>query len=129
MSRDDDVIAKTREVLETCASAGKMISFSEIETRIGEKVVTWNKVLDPIYEELRALGKPDLTSIVIYKTGNQQGYPPFFTAARRGRNGSIRTISSRSNPVAPAEAAHGFEPATRPTPALTQETAPTAPAT
>jgi hypothetical protein len=87
MSRDDDVIAKTREVLETCASAGKMISFSEIETRIGEKVVTWNKVLDPIYEELRALGKPDLTSIVIYKTGNQQGYPPFFTAARRGRNG------------------------------------------
>jgi hypothetical protein len=98
MSRDDDLVAKVREVLEACAGAGKMISFSEIETRIGEKVVAWNKVLDRIYEELRALGKPDLTSIVIYKTGNQQGYPPFSaTAARRGRSVSTRTISNRSN--------------------------------
>jgi hypothetical protein len=86
MPKDDALIAKIREVLEACASAGKMISFSEIETRIGEKVVAWNKVLDPIYEELRALGKPDLTSIVIYKTGNQQGYPPFFSDGGEARS-------------------------------------------
>jgi hypothetical protein len=86
MSRDDDLVAKVREVLEACAGAGKMISFSEIETRIGEKVVAWNKVLDRIYEELRALGKPDLTSIVIYKTGNQQGYPPFLSDGGEARS-------------------------------------------
>jgi hypothetical protein len=39
-----------------------------------------------IYEELRALGKPDLTSIVIYKTGNQQGYPPFFSDGGEARS-------------------------------------------
>jgi hypothetical protein len=51
----DDLVAKIREVLEASASARKMISFSEIETRIGEKVVAWNKVLDPIYEVLADL--------------------------------------------------------------------------
>ncbi len=81
-----DLVAKVREVLEECASARKMISFSEIETRIGEKVGAWHKVLDPIYEELRTLGKPDLTSIVIYKTGNQQGYPPFFSDGSEARS-------------------------------------------
>jgi hypothetical protein len=45
----------------------------------------------PIYEELRALDKPDLTSIVIYKAGNQQGYPPFFSDG-----GEVR--SKRFNP-------------------------------
>jgi hypothetical protein len=41
---------------------------------------------------LRALGKPDLTSIVIYKTGNQQGYPPFFSDGGEAR-------SKRFNPT------------------------------
>jgi hypothetical protein len=86
MSKDDELAAKVQEVLEACASARKMISFSEIETRIGEKIVAWSKVLDPIYEELRALGKPDLTSIVIYKTGNLQGYPPFFSDGGEARS-------------------------------------------
>jgi hypothetical protein len=39
MSRDTDLIAKVRGLLEFCASEGKLISFSEIESRIGERVV------------------------------------------------------------------------------------------
>jgi hypothetical protein len=68
-----------------------MISFSEIETRIGERIGAWSKVLDPIYEESRALGKPDLTSIVIYRSGNLKGYPPFFSDGGEAR-------SKRSDP-------------------------------
>jgi hypothetical protein len=86
MSKDEDLVAKVREVLEACASDRKMISFGEIETRVGAKIFAWNKVFDPIYEELRALGKPDLTSIVIYKTGNLQGYPPFFSDGGEARS-------------------------------------------
>jgi hypothetical protein len=82
MPQDDKLIAKVREVLESCAAAGKMISFSEIETRVGEKIGAWSKILDPIYEEVRALGKPDLT----YKSGNQQGYPPFFSDGGEARS-------------------------------------------
>jgi hypothetical protein len=87
MSQDRDLIDRVREVLESSASAGKMISFSEIETRIGEKIGgAWNKVLDPIYEETRALGEPDLTSIVIYKTGDLKGYLPFFSDGGEARS-------------------------------------------
>jgi hypothetical protein len=50
MPQDDKLIAKAREVLESCASAGKMISFSQIETRIGEKIGGWSKIFAPIYE-------------------------------------------------------------------------------
>jgi hypothetical protein len=73
-----------------------MISFSEIETHIGEKVVAWNKVLDRIYEELRALGKPDLTSIVIYKTVNQQGYPPFLSDGGEARSKRFQPEQSQT---------------------------------
>jgi hypothetical protein len=31
-------------------------------------------------------GKPDLTSIVIYKTGNLQGYPAFFSDGGEARS-------------------------------------------
>jgi hypothetical protein len=86
MPQDDKLIAKVREVLESCAAAGKMISFSEIETRIGGKMGAWSTILDPIYEELKALGKPDLTSIVIYKSGNLQGYPLFFSDGGEARS-------------------------------------------
>jgi hypothetical protein len=48
MPNDHHLVTRVRDVLEACASSGKMISFSEIETRIGAKVVAWNKVLDPI---------------------------------------------------------------------------------
>jgi len=54
MPQDDKLIARVREVLESCASIGKMISFSQIETRIGEKIGAWSKVLDPIYEEIES---------------------------------------------------------------------------
>jgi hypothetical protein len=86
MSRDSDLIAKVRELLELCASEGKLISFSEIESRIGERVGAWNKILDPIYEELRAEGKPDLTSIIIYKSGTQRGYPPWVSDGGEARS-------------------------------------------
>jgi hypothetical protein len=38
LARNDDLIAKVREVLLACARSGKMISFSEIETRIGQRI-------------------------------------------------------------------------------------------
>jgi hypothetical protein len=78
MPQDDKLIVRIREVLKSCAGAGKMISFSEIETRIGEMIGAWSKVLDPIYEELRALGQPDLTSIVIYKKREPAGIAAVF---------------------------------------------------
>jgi hypothetical protein len=85
MPKDDNLVSKVREVLAECASA-RMISFSEIEARVGEKVGAWHKVLDPIYEELRTLGKPDLTTIIIYKTGTLEGYPPFFSDGGEARS-------------------------------------------
>jgi hypothetical protein len=36
--------------------------------------------------DLRSLGRPDLASIVIYKTGNQKGYPPFFSGGGEARS-------------------------------------------
>jgi hypothetical protein len=68
-------------------------------------MVAWNKVLDPIYEELRARGKPDLTSIVIYKTGNLRGYPPFFSdggdaRSRRFDPNNLKQVERWQNEVA-----------------------------
>ena len=40
MTKDDDLVAKIRQILEACANAGRMISFSEIQARIGETVLT-----------------------------------------------------------------------------------------
>ena len=39
MSRDTDLIAKVRWLLEFCASEGKLISFSEIEAVLGKELV------------------------------------------------------------------------------------------
>jgi hypothetical protein len=39
----------------------------------------WRQILNPIYEELRSQGKPDLTAIIVYKSGELRGYPPFFS--------------------------------------------------
>ncbi len=75
MPTDTDLISKVRDVLMESARAGKTITFSEIEKKVGEKIAAWKKVLDPIYEDCIAKGRPDQTAIVIY---NATGYPPFF---------------------------------------------------
>jgi len=59
--------------------AGKTITFGEIERRIGLKIGAWNKVLDPIYEDCRTQGHPDLTAIIIYKE-------PFFSDGGEARS-------------------------------------------
>jgi hypothetical protein len=79
MSIENDLVVRVQDALETYARKSALVSFSEIESHVGKKVGRWDKVLDPIYEELRALGKPDLTAIVIYKTGEKAGYPPWFS--------------------------------------------------
>jgi hypothetical protein len=70
-----DLISRGRAVLEDSARVGKTITFGEIERRVGVKVGAWNKV-DPIYEDCRTQGHPDLTAIIIYK---ETGYPPFYS--------------------------------------------------
>jgi len=72
------LIFRVQEVLEDYAGNGKLVYYSDIEARIGEEIpfFLWHSILDPIYEELMALGKPDLTVIVISKETN---YPPFFS--------------------------------------------------
>ena len=76
MPTDTDLMSRVRNVVIDSARAGKTITFSEIEKRVGEKIAAWKKVLDPIYEDCIAKGHPDLTAIVIY---NATGYPPFFS--------------------------------------------------
>jgi hypothetical protein len=62
---------------------GKTITFGELERKIGVKIGAWNKVLDPIYEDCRTQGHPDLTVIIIYK---ETGYPPFFSDGGEARS-------------------------------------------
>ena len=76
-----DLIPRVRAVLED--SARKTITFGEIERKIGVKIGAWNKVLDPIYEDCRTQGHPDLTAIIIYK---ETGYPPFFSDGGEARS-------------------------------------------
>jgi hypothetical protein len=109
LARNDNLIAKVREVLLACARSGKMISFSEIETRIGERIGAWSKVLDPISEESRALGKPDLTSIVIYRSGNLKGYPPFFSDGGEARSKRFNPNNLRQVDCWQKEVARVFE--------------------
>src|SRR6516162_9214514 len=74
-----DLIPRVRAVLEDSARVGKTITFGEIERRIGLKIGAWNKVLDPIYEDCRTQGHPDLTAIIIYKE-------PFFSDGDEARS-------------------------------------------
>ena len=78
-----DLIPRVRAVLEDSARVGKTITFGEIERKIGVKIGAWNKVLDPIYEDCRTQGHPDLTAIIIYK---ETGYPPFFSDGGEARS-------------------------------------------
>jgi hypothetical protein len=83
MPTASDLIPRVRAVLADSARAGKTITFGDIERRVGEKIPAWNKVLDPIYEDCRAQGHPDLTAIIIYK---ETGYPPFFSDGGEARS-------------------------------------------
>jgi hypothetical protein len=76
-----DLIPRVRAVLEDSARVGKTITFGEIERKIGVKIGAWNKVLDPIYEDCRTQGHPDLTH-------NLQGnrIPPFFSDGGEARS-------------------------------------------
>ena len=83
MPTDTDLISKVRDVLLDSAKAGKTITFSEIEKRVGDAIAAWKKVLDPIYEDCMAHEHPDLTAIVIY---NATGYPPFLNEGGDARS-------------------------------------------
>jgi hypothetical protein len=83
MAPDIDLTSRVRDVLKNCARERKTITFGEVEKRVGEKIAAWNKVLDPIYEDCRTRGHPDLTAIVIYR---ETGYPPFFSDGGEARS-------------------------------------------
>jgi hypothetical protein len=83
---NDDLISRVRAVLEAYASKGQLVYFSDIEKIVGEMIHRWDKVLDPIYEDLRAHDKPDLTAIVVYKDGERKGYPPWFSDGGEARS-------------------------------------------
>jgi hypothetical protein len=57
MPTDTDLISKVRGVLMDAARAGKTITFSEVEKKVGEQIGAWRKVLDPIYEDCVARGQ------------------------------------------------------------------------
>ena len=70
-----EVISKVWRALEEYADREKMPTYTDIETAVGVKFRhdQWRQVLDPIYEELRAGDKPDLTAIVVYGSGDLRG--------------------------------------------------------
>lgn len=76
-----DLIARVRQALETSARKARTTTYSEIEAAVGAKFRQdqWRQVLDPIYEEQRARGEPDLTAIIVYASGELKGYPAYFS--------------------------------------------------
>jgi hypothetical protein len=92
MPTDTDLVSRVRAILEVSATERKTITFGEIERRVGEKIAAWNKVLDPIYDDCMAQGRPDLTAIVIYK---ETGYPPFFSDGGEARSKRFNPNSLR----------------------------------
>jgi hypothetical protein len=82
------VIASVRQALETFASKGSTVTFSDIERIVGTEFRRdqWQQILDPIYEELRSSGEPDLTAIVVYKGGEKDGYPAYFSDGGKARS-------------------------------------------
>jgi hypothetical protein len=79
-----DDIEKVWEYLKTRANAKpkQLVYFSDIERELGRELYSsqWHLLLDPIYEEVKLRqGKPDLTCIVVFKAGDKQGYPPYFS--------------------------------------------------
>ena len=83
-----EVISRVRRALEEYADREKMPSYTDIETSVGVKFRRdqWRQVLDPIYEELRTGGKPDLTAIVVYGSGDLRGYPAYFSDGGKARS-------------------------------------------
>jgi hypothetical protein len=77
-----DYIEEVFEYLKTSARARRFVHFSDIERLLGRELSRsqWHLLFDPIYEEVkRRQGRPDLTCIVVYETGDRRGYPPFFS--------------------------------------------------
>jgi len=83
-----EVIDKVRCALEAFASAKKTPTFSDIEAAVSVKFRQdqWHQVLDPIYEELRSVGEPDLTAIIVYGNGEKKGYPAYFSDGSKARS-------------------------------------------
>jgi hypothetical protein len=82
ITRDD--IEKVWEYLKARANVKpkQLVYFSDIERELGRDLYSsqWHLLLDPIYEEVKLKQrKPDLTCIVVFKTGDKQGYPPYFS--------------------------------------------------
>ena len=80
ITRDD--IEKVWEYLETKAHAKQLVFFIDIERELGRDLYSsqWHLLLDPIYDEVKLKQrKPDLTCIVVFKTGDRQGFPPYFS--------------------------------------------------
>jgi hypothetical protein len=74
MSTDPYIVASVRTILEARARDGRTITFSDLEKRLGTPVSGWKAILDPISQDCRSQGEPDLTCIVVYAA---TGYPPF----------------------------------------------------
>ena len=81
-----------RKLIET-AAARSLITFGELATHLGMSARgPWNNMLDDIYEEETACGRPDLTLLVIY--AHPKGYPPYLS-----RGGPTRSV--KFNPQNP----------------------------
>ena len=88
-----EVIDKVRCALEAFASAKRTPAFSDIEAAVCVKFRQdqWHQVLDPIYEELRAAGEPDLPQSLYMEAARRRDIrPTSVTVVRRDRAISIR---------------------------------------
>ena len=83
-----EIISTVRSTLEAFADNGQLAAYSDIEASVGIKFRRdqWRQVIDPIYETLKAQGQPDLTSIVVYGSGDTRGYPAYFSDGGEARS-------------------------------------------
>jgi hypothetical protein len=76
-------IEAVREILQTSAGRGRLITLAQIQATLGRAVARseWHLLLDPIYRDVRITrGLPDLTCIVL-RGGNGEDamFPAFFS--------------------------------------------------
>jgi len=95
-SREEKTAMPTRK--ETCrsklietAAARSLITFGELANHLGMNPRgPWNNMLDEIYEDETAAGRPDLTLLVIYAKPKE--YPPYLS-----RGGPTRSVEFDPN--------------------------------
>ena len=83
-----EVVSKVEGALIAFTRIEKTPTFTDIENSIGMKIRQdqWRLILDPLHEEMKRTGRPDLPAIIVYKEGEKKGYPPYFSDGGSARS-------------------------------------------